>query len=90
MKQYTLLLIVFLSFLSVGFSKNPIIPNKGANDPHIRIFNGKAYLSASHDKSIDSKAFSMDDWWMWSSDNLIDWKLESVLKPDRQKSRYRY
>ena len=79
MKQYTLLLIVFLS---VGFSKNPIIPNKGANDPHIRIFNGKAYLSASHDKSIDSKAFSMDDWWMWSSDNLVDWKLESVLKPE--------
>ena len=70
-------------FQTLGFTKNPIIPNQGANDPHIRIFNGKAYLSASHDKSIDNKGFTMDDWWMWSSDNLVDWKLESVLKPEQ-------
>jgi len=82
MRKYRLLLIPFLIFQTSGFSKNPIISNKGANDPHIRIFNGKAWLSASHDKSIDSKGFLMDDWWLWSSDNLVDWKLESVLKPE--------
>lgn len=27
-------------------AKNPIFPNKGANDPHIRIIDGKGYLSA--------------------------------------------
>lgn len=78
-----LLFVVSLTFHTMAFAKNPIIPNKGANDPHIRIFNGKAWLSASHDKSIDSKAFSMDDWWLWSSDDLVDWKLESVLKPEQ-------
>ncbi len=82
MKKLIFLFIPLLIFQTPGFTKNPIIPNKGANDPHIRIFNGKAYLSASHDKSIDSKSFSMDDWWLWSSDNLVDWKPESVLKPD--------
>ncbi|MBA7587204.1 hypothetical protein ES708_29222 [subsurface metagenome] len=81
MKVFSLILI-FIIFQFVGLSQNPIIPNKGANDPHIRIINGKAYLSASHDKSIDNNTFIMEDWWLWSSDNLVDWKLESVLKPE--------
>jgi arabinoxylan arabinofuranohydrolase len=80
--KFLFILIPTLIFQAIVLAKNPIIPNKGANDPHIRIFNGKAYLSASHDKSIDNRSFSMDDWWIWSSDNLVDWKLESILKPE--------
>lgn len=76
-------IIVFMLFLLFNVvAKNPIIPNKGANDPHIRIINGKAYLSASHDKSIENSTFIMEDWWLWSSDDLVNWKLESVLKPE--------
>ena len=75
-------LFLCLSVQFAAFSKNPIIPNRGANDPHIRIIDGKAYLSASHDKSIESKKFIMEDWWLWSSDDLVNWKLESVLKPE--------
>jgi hypothetical protein len=82
-KKSTLLLIAFLVLQIGGFARNPIIPNKGANDPHIRIIDGKAYLSASHDKSIDNKKFIMEDWWLWSSDDLVNWKLESVLKPEQ-------
>ena len=82
MKKFLFLLFVALASHTLTFAKNPILPNIGANDPHIRIIDGKAYLSASHDKSIESKAFSMEDWWLWSSDNLVDWKLESVLKPE--------
>ncbi len=82
MKKALILLMPILAFQLISFSKNPIIPNKGANDPHIHIFNGKAYLSASHDNTIDSKSFSMDDWWLWSSDDLVNWKLESYLKPE--------
>jgi len=82
MKKSTLLLISFLVVQIVGFAKNPLIPNKGANDPHIRIIDGKAWLSASHDKSIDNKKFVMEDWWMWSSDDLVNWKLECVVKPE--------
>lgn len=81
--KFLIIILLFSVFQMAGFSQNPIIPNQGANDPHIRIFNGKAYLSASHDKSIDNKGFRMEDWWMWSSDNLVDWKLESVLKPEQ-------
>jgi len=81
MNRYFIFLILLLSQL-IGFSQNPIIPNKGVNDPHIRIIDGKVYLAASHDKSIENDRFIMEDWWIWSSDNLLDWKLESVLKPE--------
>lgn len=64
-----------------GFSQNPIVPNQGLNDPHIHIFNDTAYVYASHDKSADNKSFIMEDWWIWSSPDLVNWKKESVLKP---------
>lgn len=63
-------------------SQNPIIPDMGVNDPHIKIFEGKAWLYATHDRSAENTRFAMDDWWVWSSENLVDWKLESVLKPE--------
>ena len=78
---FLLMLVVWITPHAV-FSKNPIIPNVGANDPHIRIIDGKVYLSASHDKSIDNTKFIMEDWWLWSSDDLVEWKLEYVLKPE--------
>jgi hypothetical protein len=38
---------IFCIVIVLGLSaKNPVIPNKGANDQHIRIIDGKAYLSA--------------------------------------------
>lgn len=80
-KQHFFLAGILFSVLNVS-AINPIISNKGANDPHIHIFNGKAYLSASHDTSVGNGGFEMDDWWMWSSDDLVNWKLVSTLKPE--------
>lgn len=64
------------------WAQNPIVKARGVNDPHIHIFNNKAYLYASHDKSADNKKFVMEDWWVWSSPDLVNWQLESVLKPE--------
>lgn len=55
---------------------------KGVCDPHIYIFNDRAYLYASHDASADSTEFVMPDWWVWSSDDLVNWKWECTLKPE--------
>lgn len=63
-------------------AKNPIIANNGANNPHIRIIEGKAYPAASHDKSANSKKFIIEDWRLLSSDDLVNWKLEYTLKPE--------
>lgn len=61
---------------------NPLIFRKGVCDPHIHIFEGKAYLYATHDAPGYEDDFHMDDWQIWSSENLIDWKLESVIHPE--------
>jgi hypothetical protein len=58
------------------------IIGRGVNDPHIHIFNDRAYLYASHDHSIENTKFVMKDWWVWSSDDLLNWRHESTLKPE--------
>lgn len=64
-----------------AIAQNPIIPNQSVCDPAIRIFNNTAYLYATHDYSMKNNQFVMKDWWLWSSKDLVNWKLESSLKP---------
>jgi arabinoxylan arabinofuranohydrolase len=61
---------------------NPIIAGQGVCDPHIHIFNGKAYLFATHDYSKGQTFYRMDDWWIWSSSDLVNWTHEFTLKPE--------
>jgi len=63
------------------YSQNPIVSNVGLNDPHIHIFNDTAYVYASHDKSIKNDKFIMEDWWVWSSPDLVNWTKRSILSP---------
>lgn len=72
-----------LAGVSAASAGNPIIPNQGVNDPHIRIFDGTAFLYASHDKSARNAEFLMEDWQVWSSDDLVHWELRSTLHPDQ-------
>ena len=81
MRKTIVQLILLLSVWSYGFSQNPIVANKGLNDPHIHIFNDTAYVYASHDKSIKNEKFVMENWWVWSSSDLINWTKRSILKP---------
>jgi len=62
-------------------ARNPVLQGRGVTDPHVRIFGDKAYLYATHDKSPDNKRFVMEDWWVWSSPDLIRWTHESTLRP---------
>lgn len=65
-----------------AFAGNPIVPDVGLTDPHISIFGDRAYVYASHDASPKSSYYIMNDWWAWSSSDLVEWKLECVLKPE--------
>jgi arabinoxylan arabinofuranohydrolase len=76
----------YLSFLLFSISaicQNPILPaSEGITDPHIRIYDGKAYMTACHDRSIDNEWFNIDHWVMYSSPDLVNWKLEYALHPE--------
>lgn len=64
-------------------SGNPLLPGIGLCDPHVRIFDDKAYLYATHDRGPDNTTFAMDDWWIWSSDDLVKWQHESTILPEQ-------
>ncbi len=59
-----------------------IFSDNGVCDPHVHIFNGKAYLYSTHDRGPWQGNFRMDDWRILSSEDLIHWKLEKVVHPE--------
>ena len=64
-------------------SKNMrIIPKQGVCDPHVHVFEGKAYMYTSHDRAPGLPIYRMDDWQIFSSDDLLNWKLEAVVHPE--------
>ena len=82
MKFFCLYLNLFL-LPCFGFSQNPIIPAKeGMTDPHIRVYDGVAYMTVCHDRSIDNTWFDINHWAMYSSEDLVNWKLEYALHPE--------
>lgn len=64
-------------------AQNPIIHDQFTADPTARVFNGRMYLYPSHDivSPIDELAewFCMEDYHVFSSDNLVDWTDHGVI-----------
>lgn len=74
----------FLCGLNSFFAQNPIIMNQFTADPTARVFDGKIYVYPSHD--ILAKPgkgrpgwFCMEDYHVFSSENLTDWKDHGVI-----------
>lgn len=65
-----------------GEGGNPIVTGRGLCDPQVRIYDGHAYLYATHDAVHGSSNFIMNDWWVWHSDDLVHWEQVSTLKPE--------
>lgn len=61
---------------------NPILAGQGVCDPQVRVYGDKVYLYATHDYSFENQGFRMDDWWVWSSSDLLKWNHECTLKPE--------
>lgn len=83
--------LLMKKFLTLGLTvsavsllaQNPIIHDQYTADPTARVFNGRMYLYPSHD--IDSPVdelkdwFCMEDYHVFSSDNLVDWTDHGVI-----------
>lgn len=75
-------LIVFT--VSNSFSQNPIIRDQFSADPSARVFGDSVYLFPSHDiLATEGKGradwFCMEDYHVFSSENLIDWTDHGVI-----------
>lgn len=63
-------------------AQNPIIGTPGISDPHVRVFNNKIYLYSGHDDKPTDVTWVMKDWRVFSTTDLINWKLETVISPE--------
>jgi hypothetical protein len=70
---------------SGAFATNPLIMNQFTADPTARVFEGKVYVYPSHDIKAPPEYkgrpnwFVMEDYHVFSSDNLTDWKDHGVI-----------
>lgn len=74
-------ILATILFFTRVYSENPIKKGVGMADPHIRIFNNKAYLYTTRDADSTAHTFVMPDWHIWSSDDLVNWKHERTIYP---------
>lgn len=74
-------IVVSLLFCAVSASaQNPIL--KGYADPHMKVWDGKMYISVGKDRSPDIKKFEIINWSIYSTTDLVNWKLETHIMPE--------
>ncbi len=88
MKNYFRFLLItnlILFGLTNAFAQNPLIRDQYTAAPSARVFNRKVYVFPSHDivapegKSLRPNWFCMEDYHVFSSENLTDWKDHGVI-----------
>lgn len=72
-----------MALAALSQAQNPIIRDQFTADPTARVFDGRMYLYPSHDihSPVDKLKdwFCMEDYHVFSSDNLTDWKDHGVI-----------
>lgn len=86
MRRSLFLIVLLLVLVSGSLSgQNPIIRNQFSADPTARIFNGRVYVFPSHDipapegKNLRKDWFCMEDYHLFSSDDLVNWTDHGVI-----------
>jgi hypothetical protein len=76
--------IALLLPASITLADNPLVLDQFTADPSARVFDGRIYVYPSHDiLAVQGKGrpgwFCMEDYHVFSSDNLMDWKDHGVI-----------
>lgn len=72
---------MFLLIFSTNvYAQNPIL--KGYADPHMKVWDGKMYIAVGKDESPEFKRFKIINWAIYSSTDLMNWKLERTIMPE--------
>ncbi len=63
--------------------RNPVLPGLGFCDPHARVApDGRLLVYATHDDTPANSDYTMRDWWVWSTRDLVHWTFEGALRPE--------
>lgn len=83
MKRLTIFICAVLWATAGLYAQNPVIRDLYTADPTARVFGGKVWLYTSHDiispVEPEKRWFSMADYHVFSSENLIDWTDHGVI-----------
>jgi hypothetical protein len=76
--------LVAILLSSAVVAQNPLVMDQFTADPTARVFNGKVYVYPSHDiPCTEGKGrpgwFCMEDYHVFSSDNLTEWKDHGII-----------
>jgi hypothetical protein len=85
---WVMLAVTAFSFCTTAVAQNPLIMDQFTADPTARVFEGKMYVYPSHDILAGPGRgragwFCMEDYHVFSSDNLTDWKDHGVIVSQR-------
>lgn len=75
------LLLMILLWSQIAVSQNPVTEYGGVADPHIKVFNNEVYLYSGHDNDPKDRKFTMKDWRVFSTTNLVNWSLKTTISP---------
>lgn len=84
-KSIAVILVTVVLFVNNASAQNPVIRDQFSADPTARVFNGIIYLYPSHDiptppgKNLRENWFCMEDYHVFSSENLTDWTDHGVI-----------
>ena len=76
---------IMLFCTNCGLAQNPLIMDQFTADPTARVFEGKVYVYPSHDipvppdSGVRENWFCMEDYHVFSSENLTDWTDHGVI-----------
>lgn len=67
---------------AIGGDYRRVFSDKGVCDPHVHVYDGKAYMFTTHDRGPGQPIYRMDDWRIYSSEDLVNWTLEATVRPE--------
>ncbi|MFR9566384.1 MAG: hypothetical protein SNH13_03915 [Rikenellaceae bacterium] len=53
----------------------------GISDPHICVFNDTIYLFSGHDSSPEDRTWTMRDWRVYQTCDLVNWQQINTISP---------
>ncbi|WP_179021868.1 family 43 glycosylhydrolase [Winogradskyella forsetii] len=83
-KQILIILVLIVLSIHYSFAQNPLIRDQFTADPSARVFGDKVYVFPSHDILATEERgrkgwFCMEDYHVFSSENLTDWEDHGVI-----------
>ncbi|MZI94519.1 family 43 glycosylhydrolase [Vibrio sp. CAIM 722] len=66
--------LTYILSSTLAFASNPIVKHIYTADPAAAVFDDTVYIYTGHDEAdIDESAYVMDDWHVFSSQDLVNW-----------------